>query len=156
MSYIFDLHFNYILEARLIQSEARTLENLTETVISLGLRTALVLILFFTSFRLFASLRAHKLVTLNLWRVWTRQETRKKCHLGSLDPIKSRYSPFKPSNTQCSGTVRSTEHRIQGGVKFGQLKGSSSRYILVRRPGHHLFGRTTSFGWTSSIGRTSG
>ena len=66
MSYIFDLHFNYILEARFIQLEARTLGNLTETVISLGLRTALVLIHFFTSFRLFASLRANKLVTLNL------------------------------------------------------------------------------------------
>ena len=31
---------------------------------------------------------------------------------------------------QCSVTIRSAEHRIQGGVKFGQLKGSSSRYIL--------------------------
>ena len=117
-----------------LYNQARTLGNLTETVISLGLRTALVLIHFFTSFRLFASLRANKLVTLNLWRVWTRQETRKKCNLGSLDPIKSRYSPFKPSNTQCSGTVRSTEHRIQGGVKFGQLQGSSSRNIWSADP----------------------
>ena len=45
-----------------------------------------------------------------------------------MDPTKSRYSPFNLRSKQCSVTIRSAEHRIQGGVKFGQLKGSSSRY----------------------------
>ena len=48
-----------------------------------------------------------------------------------MDPTKSRYSPFNLRSKQCSVTIRSAEHRIQGGVKFGQLKGSSSRYSLL-------------------------
>ena len=66
---------------------------------------------------------------------WTCQETRKKCNSGSLDPTKSRYSPFNLRSKQCSVTIRSAEHRIQGGVKFGQLKGSSSGYSdIVQTP----------------------
>ena len=53
---------------------------------------------------------------------------RKKCNSGSLDPTKSRYSPFNRRSKQCSVKIRSAEHRNQGGVKFGQLKGSSSCY----------------------------
>ena len=88
---------------------------------------------------------------------WTQLETRKRCNSGSLDPTKSRYSPFILSSKQCSVTIRSAEHRIQGGVKFGQLKGPSSRYSfgLPTRTSSVWGGQLQFEADIISLGRTS-
>ena len=101
----------------------------------MGLRTISILNSFLHLFSTFRQrLRATKLVTLNLWRVGRvkrqgRSAIRDHWILLSQDTVL-----FNLRSKQCSVTIRSAEHRIQGGVKFGQLKGSSSRYSRTITP----------------------
>ena len=77
-------------------------------------------------------LRAIKLAYCNLWRVgWVRRQGLSAVR----DHPKSRYSLSNRSIKQSSVTIRNSEHQVQGGVKFGQLKGSSSGKNLIRGPG---------------------
>ena len=137
-------------------------------MVNLDFRTTSILnsiLHLFSTFR--QRLMATKLVTLNLWRNGRvkrqgRSAIRDNWILLSQDTTGS-YSLYNLRSKQCSVKVRSTEHRIQGCVKFGQVKGSSSRYILVCRPGSHQFERdiisltrtSTVLGGHRHIGRTS-
>ena len=101
----------------------------------------------FSTFR--QKIRATKIVTLNLWRVGRvkRQRRNAICShwiLLSQDTVLSNLR-----SKQCSVTIRSVEHRIQGGVKFGQVKGSSSCYIWSANPDIISLRRTSQWQWTS-------
>ena len=59
-----------------------------------------------------------------------RRQGRKSVIIGSYRSLQPSYRPLQSRNKLCSGSVHSLEHRIQGGVKFSRVKGSSSHYKL--------------------------